>query len=133
MARMKKSFCFGLLTVLAGTICLMMCIHSAREALRATRPPQGEVTLTAFLASGKQICCIQDITVNDKTYTVVIGVMHTTLLLLPSGPPAYIFDERHILVDWCGDIGDNPGFIKKWGGFKHDKQTHQKRGETSYD
>lgn len=35
-------------------------------------------------------------------------------LMLPSGPPALIFDRDGILVDFCYDVGDSPSFVEKW-------------------
>jgi hypothetical protein len=33
---------------------------------------------------------------------------------LPSGPPAYVFDETGSLVDWTSDLGDDPRFRERW-------------------
>jgi len=35
-------------------------------------------------------------------------------LALPSGPPAYIFDERGTFVEWCYDPGDTPSYRRRW-------------------
>lgn len=117
----RKLLLFGLVTF-AIVIVLAPFLYLGYEAAEIIRPPSGEVNLTQFLSSGRQTCCVQDIVIEDKTNTIVIGVMSIpTVIGMRPGPPAYIFDERQVLVDWCGDIGDNPGFIKKWGNFTHVK------------
>lgn len=35
-------------------------------------------------------------------------------LALVSGPPAYIFDKKGMMVDWSGDIGEDSRFAKVW-------------------
>ena len=35
-------------------------------------------------------------------------------LTVPSGPPAYVFDQSGRLLDWTLDMGDDPGFRRKW-------------------
>ena len=37
-----------------------------------------------------------------------------TLLALPSGPPAYVFDRNGKLIDWTMDMGDDPAFQRAW-------------------
>ena len=35
-------------------------------------------------------------------------------LAVPSGAPAYVFDERGQSVEWCGDPGDSPRYRQRW-------------------
>jgi len=117
---MKKNILVVLLIVSANALFLFYECAKYNAAVKAIRPPSGEVLLADFLNSERQICCVQEITIGEKNYTVVIGKLpKTSLLVLPSGPPAYIFDERCILIEWCRDTGDNPHFMEKWGWFKH--------------
>lgn len=36
---------------------------------------------------------------------------------LASGSRIFIYDLRGHMVAWCSDVGDNPGFSQRWGGF----------------
>ena len=105
-------------------IMLMIIVHIgvffvSNNRNKKNRPPLGEVKFYDFFNSERPICCIQKIEIHGTTNTVVIGVMQNTLFSMRSGPPAYVFNEQNILIDWCGDIGDNPSFVKKWNRFKH--------------
>ena len=44
-------------------------------------------------------------------YLIVFGPLTG---LLPSGPPAYVFDSSGALVDWARDSGDNGEFESDW-------------------
>ncbi|HEV7406363.1 MAG TPA: hypothetical protein VGO11_25665 [Chthoniobacteraceae bacterium] len=54
-------------------------------------------------------------------------------LKLPSGPPAYIYDSRGRLVDWCGDSGDADQWVSRWlhAGTKTDVSVEEVRREIS--
>ena len=120
MIEMKKNKTLFRTIVFALIVLLIMLVSYGIYSLEFIRYPSANEQLDDFLKDNRQICCIQNIVVNDRAYTLVIGrIPSGSLLLLPSGPPAYIFDERKILLDMSRDIGDNPSFIKKWGEFKH--------------
>ena len=132
---MKKSKSFLLLVFFVLIVFIITLEYYGAKRHRYMYPSSENVELDDFINSNKQICCIQNIVVNGKTYTLVIG--HTpvaSLLRLPSGPPAYIFDERNVLVDWCKDTGDNHVFVEKWAGLGHGNFTHthtnRSRGQT---
>ena len=36
------------------------------------------------------------------------------LLVFPSSPPAYVYDQTGALVDWCSDPGDQPSYRARW-------------------
>ena len=50
----------------------------------------------------------------ENSYILWIGRVHKDCLLLPSGPPIYIFDADGNLIDFVSDSGDSPSFYKKW-------------------
>ena len=51
----------------------------------------------------------------DKTYYELQKEMGLRVLILPSGPPAYIFDNNGQLIDWSIDIFEDSEYEKKWG------------------
>jgi|GEM_PF-2565907 len=84
-----------------------------KKALDAVHPSKYGTNLTAFLEAMQPQevrYCEQD----GSTYFLVVGKPVTSLFSLPSGPPAYVFDGAGNLVEWCGDLGDNPDFCKRW-------------------
>lgn len=102
---------------------LLVCIvavwaYSEWRYTQDTQPPQNAKTLSAFLDARSQQGTIRRFVHNDKIYIVVVGNPALGHLVFPSGPPAYIFDERGALVDWCYDLGDNTAFVRKWGDFR---------------
>jgi hypothetical protein len=46
----------------------------------------------------------------EKYYEFTGELPSTWLLILPSAPPAYIFNEQGLFADWCRDPGDSPAF-----------------------
>lgn len=106
--------------VAAVLACLLgVWIYSEKKGASAVRPPEGATNLVAFLEARPQPRQIRKFIHDGKTYIEVIGKPVTSLLSLPSGPPAYIFNENGALVDWSRDVGDNPLFANKWGGFSN--------------
>lgn len=108
--------------VIAGAVlvCLLaVLIYAEKRSAQAVRPPTSATNLLAFLEARAEATSIRKFTHNAKVYVVVIGKPHVSPLSLPSGSPAYIFNETGALVDWCRDLGDNPSFVKKWGGFSN--------------
>jgi hypothetical protein len=107
--------------IIAAVIaCLLAALISAqRKSADAVRPPAGATNLLAFLEVRPLTNQIRRFVFNGKAYLEVIGKVHLSTLAPRSGPPVYIFDETGAFVDWCGDIGDNNVFVKKWGGFSN--------------
>lgn len=93
--------------------------YSEKKSASAVRPPEGVTNLVAFLEVRPQPSQIRKFIHAGKVYFEVVGTPVTSLLSLPSGPPAYIFDETGSLVDWSLDLGDNPSFASKWGSFSN--------------
>ena len=47
-------------------------------------------------------------------------------LAMVSGPPAYIFNRAGMLVDWSGDIGEDPRFAESWKDLPEEEITIEK-------
>jgi len=106
--------------VAASLVCLLATwIYSEKKSAQAVRPPTGGTSLVAFLEAQQQPGKIRSFVYNGKVHVEVIGKPIISPLSLPSGSPAYIFDETGALVDWSRDLGDNPSFASKWGGFSN--------------
>ena len=112
---LKKAIILGALFVCLFV--LWFCMESKHSA--AVRPPANATNFIGFLQFQPQPAKIRKFAHAEKTYVEVLGDAHTSLLSLPSGPPAYIFDETGLLVDWTADRGDAPTFVNKWGSFSN--------------
>lgn len=89
-------------------------IYSEVESFKAVRPPAGVTNLVRFLEARPELQTIRKFVHHGKTHLEVVGQPQPSLLSLPSGPPAYIFDDTGALVDWTRDLGDAPAFASKW-------------------
>ena len=107
-----KSILFSLAIV--GILFTCVLVYSEIQHNKMVRPPEGKVTLDEFLSIKQRICCTNNVVIDGKPHTLVLGRFDTYFLALPSGLPAYIFDEQNVLVAWCGDTGNNSTFVKKW-------------------
>lgn len=106
--------------VAALLVCLLAAwIYSEKKSAKAVRPPVGVTNLVAFLEARPQPSKIRKFVHNGKMHVEVVGKPDTSPLSLPSGSPAYIFDETGALVDWTSDLGDAPAFVSKWGGLSN--------------
>lgn len=106
--------------VVAACVCLFAAwIWAEHRHAVALRPPQGATNLAAFLQARPESGPISRFVHAGNAHIKVVGRPGGTGLSLPSGPPVYIFDTSGRLVDWCGDLGDNEEFLRKWGGFSN--------------
>lgn len=104
------------LLITSAFFCLLILwIQIEKWNAKFVNPPSDCVDISTFLESGIKISDVRKFMLNGNAYVLVLGVPHVSLVSLPSGPPAYIFNEHDMLVDWCRDIGDNSSFINKWG------------------
>jgi hypothetical protein len=94
---------------------LVAWLYTEKRAAEAVRPPAGGTNLSGFLRARPQPVRIRKLVHNGKVHVEVVGKPYSSPLSLPSGSPAYIFDETGALVDWTADLGDAPSFVKKWG------------------
>ena len=101
-------------------VCLLaVWIHDEKKAANAVRPPAGGTNLIEFLNAQPRLNQIRSFVYNGKVHVLVIGKPSLSLLSMPSGSPAYIFDEGGAFLEWCRDLGDEPSFVRKWGGFSN--------------
>ena len=110
---MGKKIVWG---VLAFVCLALVWVRDEIRHAKAVRSPPGATNLSAFLETGPKVASIQRFTLGDRSYTEIIGRPNLIGLSLPSGPPAYIFDESGTLRDWAGDTGNATLFNEKWQG-----------------
>ena len=97
-------------------VCLLaLWLYTEKRDADAVRPSGGGTNLAGFLAARPQPVKIRKFMHSGKVHFEVVGKRPSSALSLPSGPPAYIFDETGTLVDWTADLGDSPSFVSKWG------------------
>jgi len=106
--------------VAALALCLLVAaVYTEKKNADKLSPPVGVTNLVAFLEARPQPTKIRKFVQNGKVHVEVIGKPIISPLSLPSGPPAYVFDDTGALVDWTSDRGDTPRFVKKWGSFSN--------------
>jgi len=98
-----------------AALAVLLWAYAERNAREAVRPPPGGGDLTGFLELRANVGEIRHFVRDGRAYFMVVGQTPNHILALPSGPPAYIFDESGRLVDWTGDLGDAQSFVSKWG------------------
>lgn len=109
-----------LVIVAALLACLLAAwIYAEKKSVTAVRPSSAATNLVAFLQTQPQPNQIRSFVHSGKVHVQVIGKPSISPLSMPSGSPAYIFDETGALVDWCRDLGDQPSFAKKWSSFSN--------------
>lgn len=83
----------------------LTCVDHVPEINHVSGTPEHNISFVYQLTS------IAD----NSQYWYVIGTFDTSLLTLPSGPPAWVFEiENGNLVDFSRDTGDNPTFLARW-------------------
>lgn len=103
MKRVRWGIILGVL--IGGCLTVDLALH------RRADPTGRASTLGEFLAwhpSAEQFALAE---INGQQYVLAYGPAGRTL---PSGPAGYVFGPDGKLVDWSGDIGDDPAFDDKW-------------------
>jgi hypothetical protein len=90
-------------------------VYEENRRAVAARPPEEGANLITFLEARPNSSGVRKFVHNNKVYIEVLGEVGVFFLSVPSGPPAYIFDETGLLVDWTGDRGDDAAYKSKWG------------------
>jgi hypothetical protein len=95
----------GVVIIIAVPVCLVGgCILLDQIPLSAARPPENLKTIEDFrawkggAAMGKGVYESSGV-----TYTVMLAPAGR---YLPSGPSAYLFDQKGQFIDWTADMGD---------------------------
>ena len=91
--------------IVAIPICLLGgCILLDQIPLSAARPPKDLKTIEDFRSwKGGAIMGKGIFESSSVTYTVMLAPAGR---YLPSGPSAYLFDDKGQFVDWTADMGD---------------------------
>ncbi len=78
--------------------------------------PNGVRTLTQHLQRFGEPRLIYRIAHQDGPYYELQGFRggKSPLFAFPSSEPAYIYDSKGQLIDWCSDPGDRPTHREKW-------------------
>lgn len=84
--------------------------------------PGGATNLVSFLQAQHDQLIIQQFTQDGQRYLIVKRLVSMVGFSLPSGPPAYIFNEPGTLVDWTGDFGEATRFLEKWTNLSEAKE-----------
>ncbi len=98
--------------ILLALFCLL--IVDEFRVVRIITPSEKERDLLAFLESRTDLKKIRHFNFQEKEYLEIRSGRPFSLLSLPSGPPAYIFDRQGKLVEWSKDIGDDSKFQRRW-------------------
>jgi|GEM_PF-2553292 len=92
--------------------------YAYKQEVKELRLPP-DTNLIKYLEERPNAYVVLKFVSDGKDYVYVVGRYSSwQMISLPSGPPAYIFDERGNLVDWTPDTGD-VSFGKDWGNRNH--------------
>ena len=101
---------------------LLLCGAGFRLLIRAMDvygrqiAPRKDIDLDTFLAEGPAPFRIERFLKEGQTNTVVTGKIPdnwASWIILPSGPPAYIFDESGKLIGFVSDTGES-AWLRTW-------------------
>ena len=97
-------------------ICVPICVHFiAVGRWLSLNSPEGKFsTLSGYLASPRPPERVAMLRTPKGVYYVAYGSMVGSTLAIPSGPPAYVFDDSGNLVYYSKAIGDDSNFHEKW-------------------
>src|ERR1044071_6550373 len=94
--------------IAAFMVLLVAYFWYLKHEYRKLTPKAGGIH--AFLAEMPKPARIESFDLEGQHYIELIGHSPTGLLIVPSGPPRYVFDAKGNLVDWTQDDGDDPEF-----------------------
>ena len=95
-------------------IVALICVWAGCEIYHArSSSAEGIGTYEAYRSSLPPPRAVRSITKDGQVFYVFFGPIRAPLAL-PSGPPAYIFDQNGKLIDWALDSGENPRFSSMW-------------------
>ena len=79
-------------------------------------PPEKEVSLETFYAEGPLVSRTEVYLHEGLVFTVLTGKIPdglSSMIVLPSGPPVYLFDAEEKLSTWISDSGESP-WLDQW-------------------
>lgn len=106
MARSKRKS-----IAMIAAMCILPLAYVVAAATYQSRfaPAPGVTTYMQLKAQGVPLHRAVRVT-NPSNHVVVFGDPTAALWTLPSGPPAYLFNESGQLVDFTCDVGDSTTF-----------------------
>ena len=108
----------GVVVLVMWAMLMTTCVGCQVVANHAYRgmEPRGIITLGDYLARWPKSECFAMVDARGREYVVAYGEtpFFLDLVMLPSGPPAYVFDGNGRILAWSLDIGDDPKFDTKW-------------------
>ena len=115
-ARTSSCLIWFLALLLIGGAGVGLLIRAMDIYGRHIAPPRKDIDLDTFLSEGPAPFRIERFLKEGQTNTVVTGKVPDTWaswIILPSGPPAYIFDESGKLIGFVSDTGEN-AWLRTW-------------------
>jgi hypothetical protein len=109
---LRKIVPYVILVLLAIVLLCAHLLYKAR-AISDTIPPPGVLDLASYLAEMPDPELAFEVQIGASRFLEAHGPPQP-LMALPSGPPAYVFDEAGALVDWTSDVGDDSTFSERW-------------------
>ena len=77
--------------------------------------PKGILTVRDFFDRFGEPRSVNIVTRDGQSYYEFTGQLPSwALLVVPSAPPSYIFDEHGRYVAWCSDPGDTINYRQQW-------------------
>lgn len=104
-------------SVLIAVVAVLPAYWLGSEAYYARQiSPRGVTTASDFFKRFGEPRSVFILERDGKDYYEFRGFLPPPKLLgaVPSGPPAYVFDEQGHFVTWCNDIGDNNVYRQQW-------------------
>lgn len=102
---------------------LAMIILPEIAYIQIVEPKSDERIITNFLERRGKFASIKKFYSNNEEYYYVKTTNEAPGLLfwlvIPSGPPGFVFDSSGKLVDWAKDTGENRAFHERWGHFSN--------------
>lgn len=109
----RRSIAVGfLLVVLLLSVAHFWHTRSVYDGLIPPAPGAEMSDMGAFVSAMPRPSAAFSLQINGKLYIELVGPTPSALVL-PSGPPAYVFDDGQ-LVEWTSDLGDDPDFASRW-------------------
>ena len=94
---------------------LLYSLASERYYVR-TKSPAGITTVSDYFRRFGEPAFVRMAQRDGRSYYEFNGRVDPAwwCLALPSGPPAYIFDERGQFIEWCAEPGDSSRYRQRW-------------------
>jgi hypothetical protein len=99
-------------------VCLSLGIWSvaSERYYVGIKRPEGILTVEDYFLRFGEPSFVRMVERDGQSYYEFNGFVDPPwwCLAVPSGPPAYIFDERGKFIEWCADPGDGAPYRRRW-------------------